>query len=301
MNMNLTDRGYRLSLSDGSSWWITSDEASASWIDELAVIMELKEDKPNSFPRLIFSKLTEENNAKDAGHRIWSRRGFDNAGWICYADKLIRIWRHSSIHNIIIEIDDYGIDQIKYVNMWASLQPIYERSISKGGLPFHAGSAELEGQGILVAASGGTGKSTCCRRLPDYWKPLADDEALVVLDTQKKYQTHPFPTWSDYLWKRAKNMWDVQYSVPLSGIFFLEQSETDEVVPLGMGEAAVLINGSATQVYQKFWRRADIENKRRLRGEIFSNACEMAKRIPAFRLKASLHGRFWEEIENVLT
>jgi SynChlorMet cassette protein ScmC len=132
------------------------------------------------------------------------------------------------------------------------------------------------------------------------WKPLCDDETLVVLDKQKKYRAHPFPTWSDYFWKRAENTWNVQYSVPLGGVFFLQQSETDEVVSLGEAEAAILMNESAIQVCQKFWRRLDRENLRKLRRELFNNASEMAKRIPAFILRVSLHGRFWEEMEKAL-
>ena len=173
--------------------------------------------------------------------------------------------------------------------------------MSIGGLPFHAGLAELHGRSVLFAAQGDTGKSTACRRLPDYWNTLCDDEALVVMSEQREYRTHPFPTWSDYLCKGEVGTWDVQYSVPLSGIFFLEQSETSEVVPLGTGEAAVLIGESAAQVCYKFWKDVDIEDQRRFRSDIFSNACEIAARIPAYRLRASLHGNFWEEVENVLT
>ncbi len=301
MNMDLTDHGYRLSLGDGSSWWITGDEDRVPWVDELAAIMELKECKSNGSPRLIFSRLADENDVEDGAKEIWNRHDLNDAGWVCYDDRLIRTWHHDSISDVIFEVRDDLNDTVKYVVMWSSLYPIYKRSMSGGGLPLHAGSAELDGRGILVAAPGDTGKSTCCRRLPDYWNPLADDEALVVLDARRKYQLHPFPTWSDYLWERAENTWNVQYSVPLSGIFFLEQSETDEVVPLGAGEAAVLISESAMQVCQKFWRRADIEDQRRFRSKIFSNACEIVARIPAYRLRASLHGRFWEEIENVLT
>ncbi len=295
MNIDLADqysKGYHLSLGDGNNWWITSDEDNASWVDKLAAIMELRKCRSNDSPRLIFSKMVDENDVKD---------GSEDAGWICHDAQIIRIWRHDSIPDVICEIKDDGSDDIKYITMWISLQSIYQRSISGGGLPFHAALAELEGRGVLVAASGDTGKSTCYRRFPDYWKPLCDDETLVVLDKQREYRVHPFPTWSDYLWKRGKNTWNVQYSVPLSGIFFLEQSETDEVVPLGKGEAAVLISESASQICQKFWRKADIEDQRRFRGEVFSNACEITERIPAYRLRASLHGRFWEEIENVLT
>ena len=181
-----------------------------------------------------------------------------------------------------------------------TLLPIYQRSICLGGLPMHAGLAELDGQGILLAAPGDTGKSTCCRRLPEYWHPLGDDESLVVVDRKNKYRAHPFPTWSEYLWKRSEKTWNVQYSVSLAAIFFLEPSETDAVEPLGEGHAAVLMTESAAQIYEKFWRSSDEKDQRKNRGELFNNACKMAKRIPCYRLYVSLHGRFWEKMEEVL-
>jgi len=113
------------------------------------------------------------------------------------------------------------------------------------------------GHGFLLAGQGGTGKSTCCRRLPNNWKPLCDDESLIVLDKSKVYHVHPFPTWSDYIQKRAKNIWDVQGSVPLSAIFFLEQSEKDEVIPLSKEQSAILMTKSSKQAYDRSWRWRD--------------------------------------------
>jgi len=88
--------------------------------------------------------------------------------------------------------------------------------------------------------------------------------------------------------------------VPLTGVFFLEQSKIDEVAPIGEGEAALLISDSAVQICEKFWRNAGKEEQRKFRRELFNNACKMAKQIPAYRLGVSLHGRFWEKIEQVL-
>lgn len=296
-------KGYGLSLSGGSSWWITGDKDNVRWINKLAVVMELDECASNGSSKLIFSKIGDTSDARGRVIGLVSLElhpSASGAGWVCYDHKTIRIWYHNSITDVICEVKNNEGDDTEYMNMWYALQPIYQRSICGGGLPLHAGLVEIEGRGVLLAAPGGTGKSTCCCRLPDYWKPLCDDEALVVLDKQKKYRAHPFPTWSDYLWKRAEKTWNVQYSVPLCGVFFLEQSETDEVVPVGEGQATVLINESAAQVCQKFWRGRDKEDQRKFRKRIFNNACEMAKTIPAFRLRVSLHGKFWEEMERGL-
>lgn len=298
--MDLHSSGYCLSLSGGVDWWITGYHDMVRWIDRLAAIMELEECTMNGSPKLIFSKKVTINDTggaeKDAvpSHLDpWNL----NSGWMCYNRNTIRIWYHNSIPDVICEV--MNTKGVEYINMGNSLQPIYQRSISTGGLPFHAGLVELDGRGVLLSAPGGTGKSTCCRRLPQHWKPLCDDESLVVLDKKKKYRAHPFPTWSDFTLKRAEKTWNVQYSVPLCGIFFLEQSELDEAVPVGEGKAAVLMYESAAHVCRKFERTMSEKSTREFRRELFDNACEMARIIPAFRLHVGLHGRFWDKIEKV--
>ncbi len=297
--------GYSLSLSDGNSWWVTSDADSHQWVAELATIMELEECAPNGSPKLIFSRMLDKADLNDTLGRPYSPPRLSKeqkaAGWMLYDTRAIRIWSNNNIRGIICEFRNSDNDGIRYTDMWDSLLVIYRQSMISGGLPFHAAFAELEGKGVLFAAQGNTGKSTCYRRFPDYWKPLCDDEALVVLGGQQEYRAHPFPTWNDYRQKRANNTWNVQYSVPLSGMFFLEQSKTDTVVPLGEGEAAILISESAIQICRKSWRVASTEDMQRYRREIFDNACKLAKRVPAFRLHISLHGRFWEKIEEILT
>lgn len=295
---------YFLTLSDGCSWWLSGVNESVRWVDKLATIMELKESRSNGSPKLIFSSEVASNGtinrASDCVAAKLSYSG-PNAGLSISHPDSFRVWRYNNTPDVVCEVKDNDESaEIEIINMWFALHPIYQRSMCVGGLPFHAGLIELDGRGFLLAARGDTGKSTCCRRLPDYWKPLCDDEALVVFDKQKKYRAHPFPTWSDYLWKHSEKTWNVQYSVPLTGVFFIEQSEVDEIKPLGEGQAAVLMAESATQVCRKFWRTSAREDQRPFRMEIFNNACRMAKQIPAYRLCVSLYGEFWEKMEQVI-
>jgi hypothetical protein len=46
--------------------------------------------------------------------------------------------------------------------------------------------------------------------------------------------------------------------------------------------------------------RLDGKDKTAIKLRCFQNACELAKTIPAFSLRVSLGGRFWEEMERVL-
>jgi SynChlorMet cassette protein ScmC len=129
---------------------------------------------------------------------------------------------------------------------------------------------------------------------------LSDDETLIVLNEQGEYLAHPFPTWSDYLFDRSRKTWDVQCSLPLSGLFFLEQSDMDSVEPLGEGTAAVRMTESAVEICEKFWRGSNGNCEKKSRIRLFNNACRMAKSVPAYSLSTSLEGRFWEKMEEVI-
>lgn len=301
--INPYTKSYALNLSDGNNWCITCDEQNIRMVDKLASIMNLKKCSSNDIPKLIFSKMEKDRNP--VNDTIFSIRNSsnDNTGWKHHDSitRTTRIWIHPSIEDVICEVDSKGLEIFEYMNMWYSVLPIYNRSINHAGMPFHAGLAEIDGHGILFVASGGTGKSTCCRRLPDYWKPLCDDEALVVLNSEKEYRAHPFPTWSEYLRKLSDKTWDVQYSVPLSAIFFLQQADNDEVIPLSIAQSSAFITESASQVCID--SRIFLKSREELiefRRKLFDNAFNLAMSIPAFYLRVSLNGKFWEEIENVL-
>ncbi|MBI5676765.1 MAG: SynChlorMet cassette protein ScmC [Nitrospirae bacterium] len=295
--MKANQTGYSLQLSSGDEWFLCGDNGLTPWLDKLASIMELRQKAQNGHPKIIFTKL----NHGVKGEKYPPLPYFSNDEWICHDERIVRIWKNPSVPDVICEVRNDICHEIDILNMGISLKPIYQKAQEQGGLPLHAALAELHGNGILIAASGGTGKSTCSRRLPDHWKALCDDETLIVLDSQKDYQAHPFPSWSNYLWKRSETTWNVQNSVPLSAIFFLEQAETDEVVPVTEGQSAILINESANQVCRKFSRNLKGDDKRMLTNQIFNNACDMAKKIPAFILRAGLHGKFWEEMEEVIS
>ena len=276
----------------------------ASWVDKLAAIMELEETGLDGSPKLIFT--TRETGDHGAGRfsgclgaRL-SHGGGRKAGWSVSHPDAFRVWCADYIPDVLCEVTNHRGDEFKILNMWYALLPIYQRSTCKGGLPFHAGLIRLNGQGFLLAGPGAAGKSTCCERVPAHWRPLCDDETLVVLDSHKQYRAHPFPTWSDYFCRHSEKTWHVEYSLPLSGVFFLEQSRVDEAVPVGRGEAAALMTESASQVYEKFWRKMPRQDRRKYRQELFNNACAMANEIPAYRLHVSLEGRFWEKMEQVL-
>ncbi len=171
----------------------------------------------------------------------------------------------------------------------------------RGGILLHAALAERDGRGVLLAAPGGTGKTTASQRLPPPWHSLCDDTTLIVRDIHNTYWAHAWPTWSRFLSGGPCGSWNVQSAVPLERIFFLSQSEQDRVEPLGPGHAASMLTESAQQIGHVMTRGMNAESARTIHMQRFENACALARAIPAHSLHLSLTGRFWHEMEQVMT
>jgi SynChlorMet cassette protein ScmC len=300
----LDDRsGYCIRLANGQVWNMVATIGATSWLEKLASIMELEVCDRNGYPKLVF--IRREKDKERQWNLICSvdpniEVNLARRGWKAYEFPAIRIWFHRRLPDVLCEIGDEAKHEVDFIRKWLALYPIFQMAQSSGGLPFHAGLVERDGRGVLLAASGNTGKSTCCRRLHSPWHSLCDDETLVVRDNLKRYLAHPFPTWSVHLWRKSEQTWNVEEHVPLSAIFFLEQAETDEVIPMGQGKAAASMIQSAMQVCDRFWSNLNDAELRAHRKKVFENACELAKSVSAFKLRVSLTGRFWEEIEKVL-
>ncbi|MGD9036935.1 MAG: SynChlorMet cassette protein ScmC [Syntrophobacterales bacterium] len=298
------DGPYLLQLGNAQGWQLVPTEGVRLEVDELARLMGLKSCEPNGYPKLIFIRSGSdgwqyENTKTDLERNVGEV--FIGDGWKSHDLVVLRVWSHDNRPDIICEVKtEMGGSELDMLSVRLSLHAIYQRALEAGGLTFHAGLVERDGKGILLAALGDTGKSTCCRRFPLPWNALCDEEALVLSDDTQHYIAHPFPTWSDYFRKRSKRTWDVQRHIPVSAVFFLEQAEEDDVIPLGKGEAAVFAQQSAMQVCHRYWNNLDHEELKTLKKTLFHNGCEFSKAIQAFRLRVSLTGRFWEKVDEVL-
>ena len=185
--------------------------------------------------------------------------------------------------------------------MGQALFPIYQAAIDHGGVPLHAALLERDGKGILIAARGGKGKSTCCRLAPRHWNARCDDETLVLRSGSGALQ--------------CPSVSNVE-RLPLAAIRAdLGRAKTDPVVGgflfgprrkrpgYPAWEKPKLRPESTNQPArsaQRMWRGLESSVQRENNLKLFANACSLAKDVPAFTLRASLTGRFWESIEKVL-
>lgn len=301
--IRIIGNGYCIRLANGQGWHITASVELSSWIEKLASIMELKASDQEGYPKLVCIQSKADRKWQevpiyylDSGIQV----SLPRSGWTAQKYAAIRIWSHRDVPHVVCEIGHEESYELNIFRMMLILYPIFERALYSGGLPFHAALVGRDGKGVLLAGSGNMGKSTCCQRLPIPWQSLCDDKTLVVRNDQNRYLAHPCPTWSDHIVKRCESAWNIEKHIPLTAIFFLTRGDIDEVIPIGRGEAAVLITQSSMQVYHPNWKNLENEDVRKLRQSLFENACELANAVPAFRLKVSLNGSFWERIEEVL-
>jgi SynChlorMet cassette protein ScmC len=171
---------------------------------------------------------------------------------------------------------------------------------SRGGVLIHGALAERDGIGVILAAPGGTGKTSASNRLPAPWRSLCDDTTLVVRDLQGNYWAHPWPTWSRFLDGGPGGTWDVQTAVPLKGIFFLSHAVEDLVEFVGPGHAVSLLVECVKQASMFMAPGLSQEETRALHLEWFNNLCALAQVVPTHVLHISLTGAFWQEIEQML-
>ncbi len=286
-------KGFGLSLADGSRWWLAGCPPASYWVEKLAPMMHLQPESANGADHIIF---LENANPLE----VVQRHLPPDSGWYLVVKKNRVLWHRLDRPFLLIQWLGPLTATDSYVGMRDSLAVVYWQSLRRGGLPFHAALAEHQGRGFILAGASGTGKSTCCRRLSTPWQARADDEVLVALTPEGRYVAHPFPTWSDYFMNRGNPTYRVQEPVPLAGLFFMEQAPEDECFPLSPAEALVQTIISGQVALSHFLWYCGPEAAKSIRSDLFANACELVKRVPAFRLRVSLTGRFWEKLEAAL-
>ena len=295
---------YTLRLANGLAWSLVPTKASKSWVMRLARTMGLTTSPPDSGPKIIFCRgnlrqrrssisvggLPHEflKNLPERGWNVRRERGFDN-------------WYHPESDDVIVDLGKVNDEVLDRFPMGVALTPIYKQVIARGGLPLHAALVQYRKHGILLAASGGGGKSTCARRLSPPWRTWSDDSALIVRVEGNGYRAHPLPTWSESVFKRSMKIWQVEAHLPYSSVFFLEQATDDTAVPVGQAKGAVSLYHAAAEAYgvgPTGPRSYDYESE--IQARIFENSCELARAVPCHLLRVSLTGRFWEAMERVL-
>lgn len=303
MRNKILKNAYNMRLASGQCLSLVATPKMRPWLARFASIMELSPSSSEGNPKVIFARYDPLRNKKTGpGCDIGpvAGRSFPVDGWSLNDLRVVKIWHHDLIRDVVCEIPEFEDEKMEILQMCNSLYAVYNEAQKAGGFPMHAALIERRGRGIVVAAPGNTGKSTLCRRLPPRWKALSDDEALIVPDIEGRYLAHPFPTWSDYIWNKSENTWNVERSVFLEAIFFLEQAEVNEVEAVDKVNAVTIMNRSVHEVFFKNCADKKEVKETPRRRILFENVCRAARVVRSFRLRCTLSGELWDEIDRAI-
>ncbi|MBF0548979.1 MAG: SynChlorMet cassette protein ScmC [Deltaproteobacteria bacterium] len=200
---------------------------------------------------------------------------------------------------MVVRLPHGGADV--YIQMLFAAAGLISHLEPQGVWLLHAALAEWQGQGILLAGPGGTGKSTASRRLPAPWRSWSDDAALVVPDAEQGFRVHPWPTFSDFFDGGPGGRWDVAQSLPLGAIFCLYQSGVDRAEAMLRAPAAAEIAAAIAQQSNIRDRGLNADQLRLRRLRRLDQALAIAAKIPVFHLDLSLSGAFWEVMAEALS
>ncbi len=303
---DLGNESYMMTLGPGFSWRLTGTPGTEAWLRKMATTMMLEPGAEDADARMTFVRglsrkgWTFRRKNTVALLDAFPVEGVPRGEWGYWNSGSLKLWYQRGMGDVVCEIKNTKRGSREMLAMWHSIYAVHCRLAYLGGIPLHAALVERDGIGVLLVAGEGTGKSTCCRRIPHPWVARSDDGAVVVPVKTEAYMTHPFPTWSQVISGSSDQTWNVQNGVPLGAIFFLEQADQDEVIPVGQGTAAVMINESASYLCRLGWKKRGPVLDIPLMEKLFDNACRLARALPAFVLRATLTGCFWEEMERAL-
>jgi SynChlorMet cassette protein ScmC len=294
---------YDLKLADGRRWSISAaDDLSVSIVSQFGEAMQLTSVEYSAPPVSAEYKTLRPLPVRCYGGPLWHRLLVVVSGepTRSFLPSLYPL-NSSEEHGIVVcPLRHWDRETERYFHLVQLSLLLARQAQAGGGILLHGALAEWNGLGIILAAPGGTGKTTASKRLPAPWRSLSDDLTLIVRDPQKNYWAHPWPTWSRFLWGGSGGEWDVQKAVPLGEIFFLTQAEKDGVTTLGNGQAVIDLLSSTRQASSLIARGLNPEETRALHLEWFNNLCNLSRSVNLRLLHISLTGPFWKEIEREL-
>jgi SynChlorMet cassette protein ScmC len=209
-------------------------------------------------------------------------------------DELL-VWKHPHCDDILVAVMAKNNFISRTRVMWKTLDIIFQQTIPAGGFPLHAALIKFKNQGFLILSRGGIGKTTCYRRVRKPWEAICDDEVLVC-SRNGKYYVHACPTWGNLVCKMDKQSQNIENPIPLTAILLLKQAKIDKVSPVKSGQTAASLVQRAIQIARRGFEPLPLSKKLKLSRLIFNHACQVAKKIPAYTLAASLTGKFWKKI-----
>ena len=213
-----------MKLADGSRWSISAGDAqAASIVSQFGEAMQLSLlDYSASLVSSDFETgkpLPAQYSDEPLGYRLLVLFDGEDSPTFLPRQYPLKLFEDQGL--VVCPLRHWDGETERFVHLVQLSLILARQAQTCGGILLHGALADWNGLGVILAAPGGTGKTTASNRLPAPWKSLSDDLTLIVRDSQKNYWAHPWPTWSRFLWGGSGGEWNVQKAVPLGGIFFL--------------------------------------------------------------------------------
>lgn len=227
--------------------------------------------------------------------------------WTSYSDKVGVFWEHKSSGRWLIPVNlrDSFFDQSREYKekLWPTFFicfPTFMLAQLNGGLLLHGGLVSFQGKALTILASGGTGKTTTCNRLPSSWEVHADDQFLAFQTKNGSIVAHGFPSWSTWYEGMKIPRYQPERAVSLKAILYLEQALEDQIIPLPLSLSAVRLFSSAIQMNKSLLRFCSGKQKAQYARLITFRVETFVSTLKCYRLMLSLTGAFWGELECLL-
>lgn len=264
---------YQITLANGQSWnFCPTDPESFDAVSRLALIMDL--------------------NHGQSGQTIYIATNKNKGEYPAIP--------HPNLPSICILPIGYNED-LKFIQTCNLARFLAFQALPHGGLLIHGALIERDGIGVILAAPGGTGKTTASNRVREPWRSLSDDATIIVKNSTGDYYAHPWPTWSRFFENGPGGRWHVERAVRLKGLFFLNRAEENSVKPLDVPEAIAYLMESVNSMLHPLSRHP--KEKKEIE-EIYKLELHavhvLTQFVPVYTLNISLEGPFWEEIDGVL-
>ena len=275
-------------FSNGRSWGFFNLD-KASFLDKFFKIIDLSPGSDHCDGKVVLA-----NSARLAGISISS-----DAQFIHYKDvPLLAFYSFEQLNFFFFYDQTEGLKINRVVQL--SLAPLIAVTHRDLGICLHAALIETPSGGVLLVGASGAGKTTCCSRLLSGWRAWSDDMTMVLPSSEFEYFAHPLPTFSRLDLNISHPCWNLQKSISVKAIFFIDQGDSDSIQMVGKGQAAALLFQHEPKIYSRIFR--NFPARHRLKNNIsrFESAYKLSEHIPCYKLKISLKGHFWNLINEVL-
>ena len=294
---------YKIKLTEDSETSIICLDGEHPWLNEYIQEISVSSKSTLQGRRVfIITYDPQRKSCDDIIDKVYKLTGdmLPRSGWLGRYAFSYHLWRHPGCDDLIFEVKRDQKEKFRNYQLAAGLVYLLYEAVFWGpeqGLPLHAACIERDGAAFLLCGDSGTGKSTCCQRIPFPWRALTDEETLVARSSNGGYFARALPNLADLTRQNTVRAYNVPYALPISALFFLQKANADQLHKIVGAEATIKVVKAAESVFVRYHNH--INDKISFRKRQLENAVLLIKSVPNFVLSVFREGAFWRTMEEV--